>query len=68
MNSNFVIFVSALLLVVVISFALSFPVYLLWNNCLVGAVSGVQTVTWLQSWGIAVLFNFLSGSNRIVKN
>jgi hypothetical protein len=42
-----------------LSFLLSLPVYLLWNGCLVGAVAGVTTVTWLQAWGITVLFGFL---------
>ena len=42
-----------------LSFLLSLPVYLLWNGCLVGAVSGVTTVTWLQAWGLTVLCGFL---------
>ena len=42
-----------------LSFLLSLPVYLLWNGCLVGAVSGVATVTWLQAWGLTVLCGFL---------
>ena len=42
-------------LVIVISFLLSFPVYLLWNGCLVGAFAGVHEVTWMQAWGIMVL-------------
>jgi hypothetical protein len=42
-----------------LSFLLSLPVYLLWNGCLVGAVAGVTTVTWLQAWGITVLCGFL---------
>ena len=42
---------------VFLSFLLSWPVYMLWNGCLVGAVNGVNEVTWLQAWGI----NFLCG-------
>jgi hypothetical protein len=42
-----------------LSFLLSLPVYLLWNGCLVGAVAGVTTVTWLQAWGLTVLCGFL---------
>lgn len=42
-----------------LSFLLSLPVYLLWNGCLVGAVAGVTTITWLQAWGITVLCGFL---------
>lgn len=42
-----------------LSFLLSWPVYMLWNGCLVGAVAGVSEVSWLQAWGITVLFGFL---------
>ena len=42
-------------LVIVISFLLSFPVYLLWNGCLVGAIDGVREVSWVQAWGIMIL-------------
>jgi hypothetical protein len=42
-----------------LSFLLSWPVYMLWNGCLVGAVTGVVEVTWLQAWGITVLCGFL---------
>jgi hypothetical protein len=51
-----VIAIAGLLL---LSFLLSWPVYMLWNGCLVGAVAGVAEVTWLQAWGITVLFGFL---------
>jgi hypothetical protein len=43
--------------ILLLSFLLSWPVYMLWNGCLVGAVTGVNEVTWLQAWGIS----FLSG-------
>lgn len=46
-------------LAVLLSFVLSYPVMLLWNGCLVPAVSGVHEVTWLQAWGISILFQFL---------
>ena len=38
-----------------ISFLLSWPVYMLWNGCLVDAINGVNEVTWLQAWGLTVL-------------
>ena len=44
---------------VFISFLLSWPVYMLWNGCLVGAVSGVNEVTWLQAWGLNFLFGIM---------
>lgn len=42
-----------------ISFVLSWPVMMLWNGCLVGAVDSVREVTWLQAWGIQFLFGLL---------
>lgn len=42
-----------------LGFLLSYPVYLLWNGCLVGAVAGVSEVTWLQAWGLSILCSFL---------
>jgi hypothetical protein len=51
--------VMAVGLVAGLSFLLSWPVYMLWNGCLVDAVEGVKEVTWLQAWGINLLFGFL---------
>jgi len=42
-----------------IGFLLSWPVYMLWNGCLVGAVDGVKEITWMQAWGINVLCSIL---------
>lgn len=50
-----------------ISFLLSWPVYMLWNGCLVGAVAGVAEVTWLQAWGLSVLFGLLFKSGSASK-
>jgi hypothetical protein len=44
---------------VFISFLLSWPVFMLWNGCLVDAVSGVKEITWLQGWGLSCLFGIL---------
>ena len=52
---------------VFISFLMSWPAYMLWNGCLVDAVSIVKEVTWLQMWGIYVLFNFLIKSKIKIK-
>lgn len=49
----------AILGLVLLSFLLSWPVYMLWNGCLVGAVAGVSEVTWLQAWGISILCGLL---------
>ena len=44
-----------------LSFLLSWPVYMLWNGCLVDAVTGVKEVTWLQAWGLNILFGIMFG-------
>jgi len=49
--------------ILAISFLLSWPVYMLWNGCLVGAIAGVSEVTWLQAWGLTILCGFLFKSN-----
>ena len=46
-------------LIVLLSFLLSWPIMMLWNGCLVGAVDGVHNIGWLQAWGISILFGFL---------
>lgn len=46
-------------MLVLISFLLSWPVYMLWNGCLVDAVEGVNEVTWMQAWGLSFLFGIL---------
>lgn len=51
--------VGAIAFLVFLSFLLSWPVYMLWNGCLVDAVEGVKEVTWLQAWGINFLFGIL---------
>ena len=45
--------------ILLLSFLLSWPVYMLWNGCLVDAVPSVKEVTWLQAWGITILCGFL---------
>ncbi len=53
-------------LIVLVSFVLSWPVYMLWNGCLVSAIDGVNEITWLQAWGIAILCGFLFNSSTPV--
>jgi hypothetical protein len=54
MNTVFAI-VGAIAIVIGYSFLLSWPVYMLWNGCLVDAVTILKEVTWLQAWGINLL-------------
>jgi hypothetical protein len=45
--------------VIALGLLFSLPVMWLWNGCLVGAIDGVREVTWLQAWGLNVLFGIL---------
>jgi hypothetical protein len=42
-----------------LSFLLAWPVMLLWNGCLVDAVTVIKPIGWLQAWGITILIGFL---------
>jgi len=44
---------------VLISFVMSWPVFMLWNGALVGAVDGVHTIEWTTAWGISLLCGLL---------
>jgi hypothetical protein len=52
---------TALALVLLLSFLLSWPVMMLWNGCLVPAVEGLREIGWLQAWGISALVQLLKG-------
>lgn len=62
-------FVGAIALIIIIGLIISFPVMLLWNGCLVGAIAGVNQISWLQAWGILVLcgllFKTTVGSSKV---
>ena len=45
----------------------AYPVMLLWNGCLVGAVAGVSAITWLQAWGLMILCSFLFKTYSVSK-
>ena len=46
-------------LVIALGLLFSLPVMWLWNGCLVSAIAGVNEITWLQAWGLNVLFGIL---------
>jgi len=53
------IVLGGIVFLVFLSFLLSWPVYMLWNECLVDAVTVTKPVTWLQAWGISFLCGIL---------
>jgi hypothetical protein len=55
--------VIAVVAIIALGFLLSWPIYMLWNGCLIGAVDGVHEITWLQAWGLNVLFGLLFKTN-----
>ena len=57
--------VGGIAFLVFLSFLLSWPVYMLWNGCLVDAVDGVKQVTWLQAWGLNFLFGILFKNSSV---
>lgn len=59
--------IGVIALVILVSFLLSWPVMMLWNGCLVGAVDGVREITWLQAWGISILCGFLFKTSATTK-
>lgn len=50
-----------------ISFLLSWPVFMLWNGCFVGAINGVNEVTWMQAWGLNILFGIMFSKSTASK-
>lgn len=59
MNRTIMLFIAFLMGAIFLSFLLSFPVMLLWNWALVPAVSVTSEISWLQAWGIMILFNMI---------
>ena len=45
--------------VVALGLLFSLPVMLLWNGCLVDAVTGVKEISLLQAWGLMILCGLL---------
>lgn len=60
--------VLAMLIVALIGLIISYPVMLLWNYCLVPAITGVNQITWLQSWGLLILANLLIKTSNSEKS
>lgn len=48
-------FVIKLVVALILDLILSYPIMLLWNGCLVPAISGVNQIGWMQALGLGVL-------------
>jgi hypothetical protein len=53
------LFVGTIVAIILMALLSSYFVMLLWNNCLVSAVDGVRTISWLQAFGLSILFGML---------
>jgi hypothetical protein len=49
--------VGAIIFGAIVGAVFSLPVMLLWNGCLVPAITGVNEISWLQAWGLMILVN-----------
>lgn len=58
---------AALAIILGLSFIFSLPIMLLWNGCLVPAVTGLSEISWLQGWGISILSALLFKSSASTK-
>ncbi len=69
--SNFITSLIAVLgavaALLVIGFLMSWPVMMLWNGCLVDAVTVVKPIGWLQAYGLTILAAFLFKSYATTK-
>jgi hypothetical protein len=54
-------------IVIIVGLIVSWPVMMLWNECLVGAINGVNPIGWLQAWGLMVLFGLLFKTSASTK-
>jgi len=52
---------------ILVGLVISWFVMVLWNHCLVPAISVAHQITWLQSWGISVLSGLLFKSSSTSK-
>jgi len=50
--------------VIILTLIFAWPVQWLWNNALVGAIDGVNPISFWQALGINVLVSFLIGSKN----
>ena len=67
-TAKFAAVLTVFLLAVCISFLLAWPVMMLWNGCLVDAVTGVKEITWLQAWGLNILVGIMTKSGVETKS
>ena len=63
-----VAFLLAVTISIVMGLVLAYPIMLVWNAALVPAFTIVKPISWLQAWGIMVLFGVLFKSEGFNTN
>jgi hypothetical protein len=63
-----VLFLSGIVLLIFIAIVLAWPVQLLWNECLVSAVDGINQIGYWQALGPNFLFSILFKNSTSSKN
>lgn len=54
-NGSIILYASFIALSIGCSLLLAWPVMYLWNNCLILAIPGINSVDWIHAWGILIL-------------
>ena len=67
MNGALGLFGAFVFVVLLLGLVAALPVMLLWNWCLVGAVSGVNEIGFFQAYGLYILGNFLFKATTTIK-
>jgi hypothetical protein len=60
--------IGIIVMIFMLGLVFSYPIMLLWNGCLVPAVAGINSITWLQACGLSILTSFLFKSSPTVVN
>ncbi len=55
------------LVTILFSFIMSYPIMLIWNACVVEAIAVAKPITWMQAWGLSILIKLLSGVSLDIK-
>ena len=61
-------FFGVLLITIFFGLLVSYPLMLLWNNCLVPSIDFIQPVTWLQTFGIYVFVRLMHPKTTTIEH
>ena len=64
LTKGLTLFIGGILLILVVAVLLALPTQLLWNDCLVPAVDGINQIGFLQAVGLNFLFSILFKSTQ----